>query len=468
MSGAGVESRSWWLLAAMSGVLGLVVFDETVLGVALPTIQAELGMSQLAAHWAVNAYLLTFTCCVAVGGRLGDSFGHRDVFLAGIVLFGLASLTAGFAQTGGWLIGARAAQGVGAALVFPSSFAIMTRTFPPERRGVAFGIQTTVGGLFMSTGPLIGGLFTELISWRWIFWVNLPVVAAVAVIMLVVWMPSLDSKRAEAESRAHGFDTLGLVTLVLGLVALVVALMEGGGWGWAATPTVLLFGGGLVLLALFAVVETRRSAPLIELDLLRIGTFTGGTLVFFMFQFNKMVIFVFVPLYLQSVLQTSPVDAGLAVMIAVLPTLVTSLICGRLIDRFGSRWPLMVGLLFNGAAVMVLAAATAYDSYLLVVAPLIVWGASMPFISVAPRHALMSAVPKSLQSQASGVNLTIQMLGGTIGMALCSTLYAATGDFRPVFLTTGCVILSMLIVAWLLIERPAGDPAPGESGAAGE
>jgi len=453
MALAGDGQSRWWILAAMSGVLGLVVLDETVVGVALPTIRHDLGMSQVAAHWAVNAYLLTFTCFVAVGGRLGDDYGHRDVFVAGIAIFGLASLAAGSAPAGGWLIAARAAQGVGAAVIFPSSWAMMTATFPPAQRGTAFGIQTTVGGIFMATGPLIGGFFAQSISWRWIFWVNLPVVAVIAVVVMLVWKPSLDSGRRSA---AGNFDAAGLVTLVAGLVALVIALMEGGGWGWDAPLTLALLGGGFALLALFTAIELRRADPLIELGLLRDATFTGGTLVFFMFQFNKIVVFVFVPLYLQDVLRRSPVEAGLAVMIAVLPTLATSLASGRLSDRYGSRWPLLAGLVLNGLAVVFLGIATVLDSYALIVAPLFVWGAMLPFLAVPSRRALMGAAPKALQSQASGVNLTIQMLGGTIGMALCGTLYATTGSFRLVFLVTGAVVLATILVALLFIERREG------------
>jgi len=453
MTGIDDGNRRWWILAAMSGVLGLVVLDETVVGVALPSIRTELGMSQVAAHWAVNAYLLTFTCFVAIGGHLGGRFGYRGVFVSGIAIFGLASLAVGSAPAGDWLIAARAVQGIGAAVIFPSSWAMMTATFPPEQRGQAFGIQTTVGGIFMSTGPLIGGLFAAAISWRWIFWINLPVVVLIAAIVLLAWKPAKDGADAGRSAEHDGFDTTGLVTLVAGLIALVIALMEGAGWGWGAPVTLSLLCAGVVLLALFTVTELSRRVPLIEIGLLRNATFAGGTLVFFMFQFNKIVIFVFVPLFLQDVLHRSPITAGIAVMVAVLPTLLTSLLSGKLTDRFGSRRPLLVGLVLNGAAVVFLGFAAVADSYAMVVAPLVVWGASLPLLSVPPRRALMGAVAPSQQSQASGVNLTIQMLGGTIGMALCSTLLAATASFQLVFLVTGCVVLATLPLAWLTIER---------------
>ena len=438
----------------MSGVLGLIVFDEAVVGVALPTMRPELGMTLVASHWVVNAYLLTFTCFVAIAGRLGDALGHRDLFVAGIVIFGLASLVAGFAPNGAWLIAARAVQGIGAAVIFPSSWAMMTTNFPPERRGFAFGIQTTVGGIFMSAGPFVGGLFVAMLSWRWIFWINLPIVAAIAVIAIAAGTQPFEAKQTGPSAPKAGLDLVGPAALVLGLVALVLVLMEGAGWGWSGTATLALFCGAAVLLALFVVVETRRSDPLIELDLLRIATFTGGNLVFFAFQFNKVIVFVFGPLYLQEILHRSPELAGFIVTAAVLPTLVTSVLCGKLVDRVGTRGPMLIGLLLNGSAVAFISLATVYDSDVLILAPLFLWGATLPFVAIGSRRALLGAVPPTKQSQASGINLTIQMLGGTIGMAICSALFAVTGSFGLVFLLTGAVVLATFPVAMLMIERP--------------
>ncbi len=450
MFGIDDRTRKWWILAAMSGVLGMVVLDETVVGVALATIQPELAMSQVASHWVVNAYLLTFTCFVAVGGRLGDVLGHRGFFVFGIAVFGLASLAAGFAQSAAWLIAARGLQGVGAAVVFPASWAMMTSIFPAEQRGTAFGIQVTVGGLFMSMGPLLGGVFTETLSWRWIFWINLPVVAVIGAIVWSAW--------TAAPIVRHGpgkVDWPGLISLVAGLTALVIGLMQGAEWGWGAPATLALLAGGAVLLTLFVVWERRTAHPLIQLGLLREATFTGGILVFFMFQFNKVAVFVFVALYLQHVLDFSPIDAGLVVMLAVLPTLVTSLLSGRAADRYGSRRPLFIGLSLNGAALILVALATTVHHLALIMAPLVVWGAMLPFIAVAARRALMSAVPASQQGEASGVNLTVQMLGGTVGMALCSALLVATGTYWSLFLLTGVLVFVLLAVAWFTVERPA-------------
>ena len=192
--------RRWWILAAMGGVLGLVVLDETVVGVALPTIRDELGMSQVAAHWVVNAYLLVFSGLAAAAGRLGDIVDIKRLFIVGVLIFGVASLASGFARDGAWLITMRALQGMGAAIVFPTSVAVIPLVFPPEQRGVAFGIHTAIGGVFMSLGPLVGGFFTETLSWRWIFWINLPVVVAVALVMSAAWMaPTREGRRSRVD-----------------------------------------------------------------------------------------------------------------------------------------------------------------------------------------------------------------------------------------------------------------------------
>ena len=446
-------NRKWWLLAAMSGVMGLVVLDETVVGVALATIQPELDMTKTGSHWVVNAYFLTFTCFVAVGGRLGDIIGQRDLFLAGVTIFGLASLAAGFAQDGAWLITARAVQGIGGAIIFPTSLAAITHTFELKQRGVALGVQTTVGAIFMSMGPLVGGYFSEVISWRWIFWINLPFVAVIGTLAMIGWSTKKQSSETEDKKPHEGVDFPGLITLVAGLSALVVALMEGDAWGWVSAATLSFFGVGVVLLVVFVTVELRRANPLFELGLLRIATFSGGNLVFFVFQWSQLAVFVFVALYFQDVLGDSPIDAGLIVLVAVAPTIATSLLAGKAADRFGSRLPLSLGMLVQSCALIVVGVGMEAESHAIIITALAVWGVAMPVVAVPTRRAVMSSVPATHRGQAGGVNLTIQMLGGTIGVALCSTILAATGDYASMFFMTGAVMLLVLLVARLTIER---------------
>ncbi|GAB5375190.1 MAG: hypothetical protein AcusKO_16520 [Acuticoccus sp.] len=328
----------------------------------------------------------------------------------------------------------------------------MTHIFPPERRGLAFGLQTTVAGLFMASGPLIGGAFSELLSWRYIFLLNLPLIAAIAVIVLAAWMPAL-SERHRAEGGAR-FDAAGLLTLIVGVSAFTIALMQGVDWGWLTAPSLSLLAVGLAGLAAFAIVETRRTAPLIDLALLRIGPFTAGVLVFAAFQWDKIVVFVFVPLFLQSA-GFSPIEAGLPIVIAVLPATLTSALTGTIADRFGTRRVILAGVALNGAMVLLFALAALLKAMPLLYGALFVWGAGLPFISVVPRRALMSAVPVAQQGEASGVNLTIQMMGGTLGLAVASALLAATGSYAAVFLATGLVVLVMVLVVAALVRPPA-------------
>jgi EmrB/QacA subfamily drug resistance transporter len=448
------DARRWWVLAAMSGVLGLTVLDETVIGVALDTIRTDLSMSAVASHWVVNAYLLAFTCFVAVAGRLGDTFGYTGLFYLGAAIFAAASLAAGLADTGAWLIAARSVQGIGAAIIFPASIATISRIFPAENRGTAFGIQVAIAACFMASGPLVGGFFTSIISWRWIFWINLPFVALIVLIALVASVRAQAPDREAASVVKASFDYGGLVLLTSGLCALVIALMQAEVWGWSSPSILALFAAGLLLMIAFVVTELKIREPLIELRLLRIATFTGGNLVFAMFQFDKIAIFVFVPLFLQQGLDRSAIEAGLGTLAAVVPTLLTSYLSGRATDRFGSRRPLLIALLVNGLAVLGVAYGAFQMSYGWMIVPLIAWGISLPFIATTSRRSLMSAAPQTQQGQASGVNLTIQMLGGTVGMALCSTVLLVTGSYGLLFAMTGGLLFLTLIAAWLLVERP--------------
>jgi EmrB/QacA subfamily drug resistance transporter len=452
MRGMTETSRPWWVLVAASAVLGLVVLDETVVGVALPTMGADLAMSQVESHWVVNAYLLTFTCFLAVGGKLGDMLGRRVVFPAGAAIFLLGSLLAGIAPSGGFLIAARALQGIGAAVTFPASMAIVTHTFPPDRRGMAFAVQTTVAGCFMAAGPLVGGVFSQTISWRWIFLINLPIVVLT---VGALWLAFVE-KPVARDSHAFGrFDYAGLATLVAGLTAITIGLMEASEWGWSSPAIVLLLAGGIALIAAFVAIELRRASPLIELDLLRIATFTGGNIVFAAFQFEKTIVFIFVALYLQHVLGRSPIEAGVLVSIAIVPTLLTARIAGRIRDTHGARGPLTIALLVTAACVMAIGIGTVLRSEIVIGAVMIVWGAVMPGIAVTARPALMGAVPAEQHGQASGVNLSIQMLGGTIAIAVCGTLLVVTGSYWLVFLITGLCTLAAAFAARTLVERPA-------------
>ena len=447
------NQRQWWLLGAMSGVLGLIVLDETIVAVSLPSITKELGLSVSSAHWVVNAYLLSFTCAVAVGGRLGDLFSRKTYFSAGAALFVVASLLAATAVDGTMLIAARALQGVAAALIFPTSIALITTAFAPEKRGVAFGYQTTVGGIFMASGPLIGGLLTETVSWRMIFWIGIPVIIGIAVLLWVIWSPSYDVQQRKTSGSVMRPEFMGPAFLIVGLFGLVTFVMQGPSWGWTAPSTLGLLVLGFVMLVLFLHRELSYPAPLLDVTLLKIPEFGGGAVIFALFQLEKIAVFVFAAQYFQDVLGKSPIMSGVAVSLAILPTLVTAVVCGKCTDRFGSHATLVAGVVIHGVAVLLLALATTQQNYLLALAPLILWGASMPSIAIPIRRVQMNAVPEDKRAQASGMNMTIQMLGGSFGLAVCSALIAETGSYPLLFFFVGIATLLIVPIGHFCVGR---------------
>ena len=429
----------------MGGVLGLILLDETVVGVALPTIREDLGMSQVTAHWVVNAYLLVFAGLVIAGGRLGDMIGLRRLFVGGVTLFSLASVLAGLAENTAWIILARGVQGVGAAMIFPASTAILTRVFAPAERGLALGIYGAIGTVFVALGPLVGGFLTDTLSWRWIFWVNPPLGAVIALVVLLVWTEPAPARRA-------GLDRSGLVTLVLGLGALVFAIMEGPEWGWQHPLIWASLACGVMLLCLFVLAERQAASPLVELDLFRSPLFTVCNLTLFTAQFSQIAMVIFGALYLQDVLGMSPLQAGLAMLVAVGPIPFVAVPAGRIADRFGQHWPSIAGLALTGAGMLLLAGAVAFERYALMVVPMIIWGIGIPFLFGPSQRAMMNAVSADRQGQAAGIGRGAQQMGGTIGMAVCGTLLATTGAFGPVFLVAGCLSLAVLAIDWRVID----------------
>ena len=445
---ATADSRRWWLLAGMGGTIGVVLLDETVVATALPTIRDTLAETQIASHWVINAYLLVFAGFAAAGGKLGDIFGQRAPFLAGLALFGLSSFACGLAQSGGWLITARAIQGGGAAVIFPLSMAMVTIAFPAAQRGVALGIYGAIGSTFLALGPLVGGFFTELISWRWIFWINPAIAVAIALIVLTTWR---DPPRKGAQ-RAR-IDFPGLISLVGSLSMLVFAVMQGPVWGWGHPAILALLGGGGALLMVFIRVEARRRMPLIEVALFRGASFRVCNLVVFAAQVSKIAAIVFGALYLQDEVKMSPLTAGLALLPAVGPWPFMSTPSGRLADRYGARPVVLWGLALTGAAFLWLSLAARADDYLLLTPGLLLWGVGAIILFAPARSAVMNACPAEKHGQVGGILITAQILGGTIGMAVCGTLYATTHSFAAVFLATAGFVLAVFVLGWRAIER---------------
>ena len=289
-------NRRWWTLAAMCFALFMIMLDNTVVNVALPSIQRDLGASLSSLEWTVNAYTLTFAVLLVTGGRLGDILGRRKMFLFGVVVFALSSAAIGLAPDQTWLVAGRAIQGVGAAFMMPATLSIITVTFPAEERGRAIGTWAGVSALALAIGPVVGGALTEYVTWRAIFFLNLPVAVGAVFVTLFAARESRD------ESSRHTIDWPGIATISVGLTALVLALIEGNSWGWGSARIVSLLVVAAVSLVTFAIVERRVPEPMVDFTLFRSNTFVGTNAVAFIVSFAMLAMFFFVALYMQNIL----------------------------------------------------------------------------------------------------------------------------------------------------------------------
>lgn len=449
-SGSG---RPWGVLAAMGFTLGIVVLDETIVGVALPRMESDLGMTALTGHWVVNAYLLALTGLAGVAGKAADFLGYRRLFLIGVSGFGLGSFSCGFAPGPAALITARVVQGVGAAMVFPLTIAMIARVFPPEKRGLALGIYTTFGGVFMTLGPLLGGIFTQMLSWRWIFWVNLPVVGVIIAAFLANWREPVDRPASSFE------DRLGPVLFVTGLLLVTLGVMQAGDWGWTSPAILGCLVGGVAALAAFIAIELTRRSPLFDLRLFRHGAVTASGLIIFMGQFDKISIVIFVAAFLQHRLGMSPVQAGLGLLPAMILLPFSSFLAGWASDRFGSRAPMLAGFAFALLGILAIGLLAPLARYVLLVPSLVVFGLTLPFHYVPTRRCMVNAVAPAQQGEVSGISMTAQLLGGSLGLAITSAVFVATRSFPAIFLVSGGVSAVAWLLAWQLTRPSPHEPA---------
>ncbi|MEX0328565.1 MAG: MFS transporter [Ruegeria sp.] len=448
-------NRRWWVLGAMGAILGVILLDETVVGVALPTIQKEIGLSDLGAHWVVSIYLLVLAALAGAAGRLGDTIGTRALVVIGLLLFGVSSLAAGFANSGTAIILARALQGGGAAIIFPLSLVLVSMSFEERERGMALGIYGAIGTSFLALGPVVGGLLTDYLSWRWIFWINPPIVLIVALVTWVFW-------RDPPHRDEPSFDWPGLFLLVGGLALTVFGIMEGPERGWGETDVIGPLVIGVLMLGLLVVMELRVSAPLIAIRLFSNGTFAASNMIVLLAQFVKIATFVFGAMYFQKVSGLSPLMAGVALLPAVVPPVLTATLAGKAADTYGTRIPSLLGVLGTLLGLVAMAVGMALSTNILVYAGLLFSGIAISFLFVPPQRAVMMAVRPEMQGQAGGIVLSSQLLGGTFGMAICSTTYAMSGSFAAVFWVTAAFSAVILAYAYLALAQNEA-PAAGET-----
>ncbi|WP_322069003.1 DHA2 family efflux MFS transporter permease subunit [Paraburkholderia bannensis] len=422
----GIDERKRWiaLIVLCLGVL-MIVLDTTIVNVALPSIRADLHFTETSLVWVVNAYMLTFGGFLLLGGRLGDLFGHRRLFLLGITGFTLASVACGLAQSQGILIAARAVQGVGGAVVSAVSLSLIMNLFTsPADRAKAMGVYGFVGGGGGSIGVLLGGLLTSAFSWHWIFLVNLPIGVAVyagCVALLPAGKPA--AERAK-------LDVAGAVTVTASLMLAVYAVVHGNEAGWTSVQTLLQLGLAIALLVAFLVIESRVSHPLMPLHMFALRNVATANVVGVLWAAALFAWFFISALYLQRLLNYSAMQVGLAFLPANIIMAAFSLgLSAKLVMRFGIRAPLAVGLLLAAIGLLLFARAPVGGSYWFDVLPgmvLMGLGAGVAFNPVL--LAAMSDVAPDESGLASGVVNTSFMMGGALGLAILASLAAARTD----------------------------------------
>src|SRR5438105_1912993 len=476
------DSRKRWL-ALYVLCLGslMIVLDATIVNVALPSIRDDLGFSETSLAWVVNAYLLTYGGFLLLGGRLGDLFGHRRLFLAGISLFTLASLVCGLSTTQGMLIAARAVQGVGGAVASAVSLALTMTLFTEQgERAKAMGIFGFVAAGGGSIGVLLGGVLTDLINWHWIFLVNFPI----GILVVLLSLRLLPGERGPALSGR--LDVAGAVTVTAALMLAVYAIVNVNQEGWTSAQTLGLLGGAATLLALFVGIESRVPAPLVPLGLFKLRNIRVSNAVGVLWAAAMFAWFFLSALYLQLVLGYSPLQVGLAFLPANLIMGALSIgLSAKLVMRFGFRKPLATGLLLAATGLLLFVRAPVDGSFVVNVLPSMVLlgiGAGMAFNPVL--LAAMSDVEPSESGLASGLVNTSFMMGGALGLAVLASIAASrshslrvggagelsalTGGYHLAFLVGAAFAATAAVLGGTLLRQPAGAPgaAHGASPAA--
>jgi len=453
--------RKWWTLAGACAGLFLLMLDSTVVALALPAIRHDVDASSEGLQWVMNGYLLTIAVLVVTAGRLGDMFGRKRVFLAGMVLFAVGSVVSGAAGDQVALIVGRVLQGMGAAPMLSLSLALVCNVFPSEEQPRALGIWAAVSAVALAIGPLAGGLLIE-IDWRVIFWMNLPVAALGIAITLAAAPESTDPGAGQR------IDWPGLAALSVGLSAVVLALVQSQSWSAGATAA-LAVAGVLALLAFWAL-EHRAREPIVEFALFRNGPYFGASAAAFALVGSYWAVMFFQPQYLQDVRGHSPVLSGLMILPVTVPMIFVSPFSGRLIARFGARRLMSAGMLCGVLGLLVLTRIEADSPYGLLLAGYLLFGIALGLVYAPMSTAAMAAMPGEKVGIASGVLAMDRVLAGAVALAATgAAFHALLGDgdgFAEAVAGSTWVVVGLsaigAVLTWLFVrdpERPGPDPA---------
>jgi EmrB/QacA subfamily drug resistance transporter len=422
---ANSESRKWWTLGAVAVGLFMIMLDNTVVNVALPTILTDLHTSVSELEWVVNAYALTFGVLLLTGGKLADLLGRRAIFMAGLVVFTVSSLACGLASGAEVLIAARVAQGVGAAMMNPATLSIITATFPPRQRGMAIGIWAGVSALALAIGPLVGGLLTEKFDWPWIFFINIPV-GVLGVI--AAWLFIDESKDTSVEQR---LDVPGLLTSGVGLFALTYGLIETNEHAWGSARVLSLFALAAVSLAAFVYLEMRQRLPMLDLSLFRNATFSGANGVMLLVGLAMFGMFFFNSLFLQNVLGYGAIRTGATFLPMTLLIMIVAPAAGRISDRIGPRWLMAGGMMLLSFSLVLFGTLDASSSFWDILPGLVAGGVGMAITMAPTTSAAMGSVPVDKAGVGSAVINSMRQVGGSLGIALMGALVASEVTASP-------------------------------------
>ena len=403
------------VILAMTGSLSLIMMDITIVAIALPEIGRDLALSSETLHWVINAYIVVMASMVALGGRVGDLIGKRTAFIAGITGFALSSLVCGLAESGAVLIGARIVQGISAVLMQPASSAIVLSIAPPESRGKVMAVYVGIPLLFLTMGPVLGGIITEYAGWRWNFFLNLPV--AILAIVLTVFS-RVQSPRATGES----IDPLATLLLLVSFPMLVIGLQQSAVWGYDDQRTLSLVLGGLGGLVLFMWRQKRAKNPTLHLELFKDRVFLCSCILLFLSQFALTGSLVQLAMYAQIVLGYDSVRAGLSILPLMLPILFMVHYAGRTYDRKGVKIPVVIGSIGSGAGLVTMGIGALQQSYPIMAGGMVVLGLSSAFVTMPANTEGMARVGQERRAQASGLLQTFRQSGAAFGVAIFTAI----------------------------------------------
>ncbi|HTX10247.1 MAG TPA: MFS transporter [Solirubrobacteraceae bacterium] len=413
--------RKWWTLLAVCTGVFMLLLDITIVNVALPYIQQDFHATLADLQWVIDAYALTLAAFLLTAGSVGDLVGRRLVFALGIVVFTVGSALCGFAPDPTFLALARAFQGVGGAIMFATSLALLADAFAPQERGVAFGVFGAVTGVAVAIGPVLGGALTSALSWRWIFFVNVPI----GVIALAVTLREVRESKAPVARRP---DWLGFVTFTLGLSALVYGLIRSHPDGWGSTTVAGSLIAAVVLIGLFLVIEVRSRAPMLDLHLLRVPTFNGGLIAAWAISASLFSLLTYVVLYLQNVLGSSALETGLRLLPMTGGIFITAGLAGRLTGHVATRLLIAPGFVLIGAGLLLMHGITPSDDWTHLLPGMIVAGIGAGLVNVPLASTAVGVVEPARAGMASGINSTFRQIGIATGVAALGSILASQAD----------------------------------------